>query len=189
MIIKGRFSFVNLVEPRADLSGNLKYGLQVLIPKDDTEHLKAIRKEIASAMERGVSQGRFRPEQTKSSKFKNPLRDGDEFYNDSPSGAREVCRGHYFINANNTYAPGVVDKYGRPIDDLDQVYSGCYGLVDIQFFAFNTQGNFGLGASLQNVMKQQDGDRLDGRQSAEQVFKEHVELASSAFSKYEETLD
>ena len=175
MIINGRLSFVNLFEPKADLSGNLKYNTQVLIPKSDEVTLKAVRAEIARAIEQGVSKGKFKIEQTKSAKFKNSLRDGDEYYAESPGAARESCKGHFFINVTNTKQPGVVDRFGQPVMDPDVVYSGCYGLVDVQFFPFNTNGGMGVGASLQNVMKKKDGERLDGRQSAQEAFKAYMD--------------
>lgn len=175
MITNGRLSFVNLFEPKADLSGNLKYNAQILIPKSDDAQLKAIRAEIGKAIETGVSKGKYKVEQTKSAKFKNPLRDGDEYYAESPGAARESCKGHFFINATNTKQPGVVDKFGNPVIDPDTVYSGCYGLADIQFFPFNASGSVGVGASLQNVMKKKDGERLDGRQSAQEAFKQYME--------------
>ena len=179
MIINGRLSFVNLFEPKADLSGNLKYNAQVLIPKTDEVTLKAVRAEIAKAIEQGVSKGKFKVEQTKSAKFKNPLRDGDEYYAESPGAARESCKGHFFINATNTKQPGVVDRFGNPIMDADEVYSGCYGLADVQFFPFNQSGNVGVGGSLQNVMKKKDGERLDGRQSAQEAFKQYMDDPSA----------
>lgn len=180
MIASGRLSYVNLFEPKADLSGNPKYSVQVLIPKSDESTLKAVRAEIAKAIEQGVSKGKFKLEQTKGSKFKIPLRDGDEFYQDSPCASRDCCQDHFFINANNVNQPGIVDRFGQPVINADDVYSGCYGLADIQFFPFSTSGSMGIGASLQNVMKKKDGDRLDGRLQPKDVFAQYVDPADSA---------
>ena len=80
-----------------------------------------------------------------------------------------------FINANNSERPGVVDKRCSPILDKGEVYSGCYGHVDVSFFAYRHQGNAGVGAGLNNVMKVRDGERLDNRQTAEQAFAGLVE--------------
>jgi hypothetical protein len=42
--------------------------------------------------------------------------------------------------------------------------------VDVGFFPFSRDGNRGIGCGLNNVMFVKEGERLDGRQSAEQAF-------------------
>lgn len=175
MIISGRFCYVNIMEPREDLSGNLKYSIQVLISKGDAQQIAAINAEIDRAAELGAARGKYKAPLIASPKFRRPLRDGDAFFAENPCDARDCCQGHYFINAANTRAPGVVDAHGRPMMDLGQIYSGCYGLVDVSFFPFAASGNVGIGASLQNVMKKSDGERFDGRLAPEQAFAKYIE--------------
>lgn len=55
--------------------------------------------------------------------IKLPLRDGDIERDD------EAYKGHYFINANSTTAPQIVDRAVKPILDRSEVYSGCYARV------------------------------------------------------------
>ena len=63
--------------------------------------------------------------------IKLPLRDGDVERDD------EAYKGHYFINANSKKtAPQIVDKSVKPIMDRSEVYSGCYGRVSLNFYAF-----------------------------------------------------
>lgn len=50
--------------------------------------------------------------------IKLPLRDGDIERDD------EAYKGHYFINANSTTAPQIVDRAVKPILDRSEVYSG-----------------------------------------------------------------
>ena len=67
--------------------------------------------------------------------IKLPLRDGDIERDD------EAYKGHYFINANSTTAPQIVDRAVKPILDRSEVYSGCYARVSLNFYAFNSNGN------------------------------------------------
>ena len=50
------------------------------------------------------------------------------------------------------------------------VYSGCYGRVSINFYAFNQGGNKGVGCGFQNVQKIEDGEFLSGRSRAQDDF-------------------
>lgn len=54
--------------------------------------------------------------------------------------------------------------------DQDEVYSGCYARVSINFYAFNTNGNKGIACGLNNLQKVRDGEPLGGRSSAENDF-------------------
>ena len=54
--------------------------------------------------------------------------------------------------------------------DRDEVYSGCYANVSVNFFAFNTEGNIGIGCGLGNIQKIKDGERLSGGASADDDF-------------------
>ena len=70
------------------------------------------------------------------------MRDGDTERDD------EAYKGHYFINANSTTPPQIVDKYVKPILDRNEVYSGCYARVSLNFYAFNSNGNKGVACGL-----------------------------------------
>ena len=97
--------------------------------------------------------------------MKTPLRDGDLERPDDPAYA-----GCYFINANSTEAPGIVDADCNPILDHSEVYSGVRGRVSVTFYAFNNSGNRGIAASLNNVQKWYDGEPLGTRATAEADF-------------------
>ncbi len=96
--------------------------------------------------------------------LKLPLRDGDAERDD------EAYKGAYFVNANSTTAPQIVDRAVQPILDRSEVYSGCYARVSINFYAFNTNGNKGTACSLGNIQKVRDGEPLSGRTSAADDF-------------------
>lgn len=82
----------------------------------------------------------------------------------------EAYKGHYFINANSTTPPQIVDKYVKPILDRNEVYSGCYARVSLNFYAFNSNGNKGVACGLGNIQKIRDGESLGGRSSATDDF-------------------
>src|SRR5690606_2321512 len=94
-----------------------------------------------------------------------PVRDGDEDRPDDPAYA-----GHYFINATSKIQPGIVDAKLQPITDSTEFYSGCYGRASLNFYAYNTAGNRGIAAGLNNLQKLEDGDYLGGRSRPEDDF-------------------
>ena len=66
------------------------------------------------------------------------------------------------MNASSKNQPQIVDKQVQPILDQSEVYSGCYGRVSVNFYAFNSNGNKGIACGLGNIQKIRDGERLGG---------------------------
>lgn len=131
-----RLSYFHGWEPVSINGGTEKYSVSVLIPKSDTETIAAIEKAIDMTIEEGVA--KFGGKKPNKAAIKLPLRDGDIERDD------EAYKGHYFINANSTTAPQIVDQAVQPILERSQVYSGCYARVSINFYAFNSNGNKGV---------------------------------------------
>lgn len=157
-----RLSYFHGWEPVSINGGPLRYGTTVLIPKDDTETINAINLAIDTAIEQGRT--KFGGRISSKASLKLPLRDGDAERED------EAYQGHYFLNANSRTAPQIVDRAIKPITDCDEVYSGCYARVSLTFYAFNVNGNKGIGVALGNIQKLADGEPLDGRSSAKTDF-------------------
>lgn len=158
---KARLSYVNLFQPRAQNEGQEpKYSCCVLIPKTDTATVNKIKAAIEAAKQAGAATfgGKIPPG------LKSPLRDGDT--------ERDTAeyKGHWFINASSKQKPGVVDAQVQTILDQGEVYSGMYGRVSLNFYAYNVNGNRGIAAGLQNVQKVADGEPLSGRSRAEDDF-------------------
>ena len=63
-------------------------------------------------------------------------------------------------------SPSTVQK----ILNREEVYSGCYARVSINFYAFNSNGNRGIACGLGNIQKVRDGERLSGRTDAASDF-------------------
>lgn len=180
-----RFSFMNVFTPKADLSGRMKYSCQCLIPKTDKKLIAQIEADIKQAVLKGVEKGKFKSAAiSKSPNFKDPLRDGDQYFEEAPGPAREACRGHMFFNASQTAegnAPPVkVDAYNQPIMNPEDLYSGCWGMVNGNFYAFSANGSNGVAFGLNGIMKKRDDDRLDGRENAMEAFGQYADLPDEA---------
>ncbi|WP_288686249.1 DUF2815 family protein [uncultured Catenibacterium sp.] len=130
-----RLSYFHGWEPTSINGGPERYSVSVLIPKDDKETVKAINDAVDTAIEEGIA--KFGGKKPNKAAIKLPLRDGDTERED------EAYAGHWFINANSKTAPQIVDKAVKPILDRDEVYSGCYARVSLNFYAFNSNGNKG----------------------------------------------
>lgn len=176
-----RFSFVHVFEPKENpQSGKSEYSVQIVIDKKNTQVINSIEKAINDAIEQGIASKKFSRALTNSRDFWKCLRDGDESAAEKDDGSRDYLKGCVFMNAKSSdkFPPNVVDRFGQPILRPNEFYSGCYGLAAVQFFSYG-KGKGGISASLQNIMKREDGDRLDGRVSAESAFKEFVDEDSS----------
>ena len=157
-----RLSYFHGWEPVSINGGAEKYSVSVLIPKSDTETVSAINAAIDAAIEEGVA--KFGGKKPNKAAIKLPLRDGDVERDD------EAYKGHWFINANSTTAPQIVDSQVNPILDRSDVYSGCYARVSLNFFAFNSNGNKGIACGLGNIQKVRDGEPLGGKSTAADDF-------------------
>ena len=115
-----------------------------------------------AAIEDGIA--KFGGKKPNKAALKLPLRDGDTERDD------EVYKNAYFVNANSTTAPQIVDRAVNPILDREEVYSGCYARVSINFYAYNTNGNKGIACGLGNIQKIADGEPLGGRSNAKDDF-------------------
>ena len=160
--VNTRLSYFHGWEPVSINGGAEKYSVSVLIPKSDKETLKAIEVAVDAAIEEGIA--KFGGKKPNKAAIKLPLRDGDIERDD------EAYKGHYFVNANSTTAPQIVDKSVKPILDRSEVYSGCYGRVSLNFYAFNSNGNKGVACGLGNIQKIKDGEPLGSRSSATDDF-------------------
>lgn len=164
---KCRASFLHVFTPKAvEEGGEKKYSVSLIIPKSDKKTIRAIEEAIEEAYEDGKA--KFGGKLPRS--WKNPLRDGDEERPDDPA-----YEDSYFVNANSSKKPGLVDRDREEIIDEEELYSGCYIRASLNFYAFNVSGNKGVAAGLNNIQKLADGERLSGGSSAEEDFADDYE--------------
>ncbi len=163
---KVRFSYVNVFEPRAVNGGEEKYSVTLLIPKSDGDTYQKIVEEINRTLQEAVADT-----------FKGvipanpnlPIYDGDGLRSGGEPFGPE-CKGCWVMSAKSNSAPEVVDTNCNPIMSKSEFYSGCYGRASIRFYAYNQNGNKGVGCGLGNVQKLEDGQPLDGRTTAAEDF-------------------
>ena len=161
-----RWSYANVWQPKSINGGTPKYSVSLIIPKSDTITLGKIKAAIEAAYKEGEAKlkgnGRSVPALAA---IKTPLRDGDAERPDD-----EAYANSYFVNANSTTKPGIVDADRNEIIDSSEVYSGVYGRASINFYAFNSNGNRGIACGLNNLQKIRDGEPLGGHASAAEDF-------------------
>lgn len=168
---KARLSYAKVWEAEEDDYGNFWFSSAILIPKDDRATLAKYKAIIDVLKEQAKAKyGGKIPKD-----FHTPLRDGDEEVEEKG----EAYAGHYFFNAKSKNKPGIAKPIGKGTDgkpkfqeitDTTEVYSGCYAKVSVNFYLFDTKGNKGIAAGLNNIVKVQDGDFLGGRSSVNDDF-------------------
>lgn len=143
-----RWSYANVWEPKSINGGTPKYSVSLIIPKSDTKTIAKIEAAIEAAYKEGEAKLKGTGKSVPAlSVIKTPLRDGDMERPDDPAYANA-----YFVNANATSAPGIVDADRNPILTRSAVYSGVYGRASISFYAFNSSGNKGIACGLNNLV-------------------------------------
>ena len=167
---EARLSYVHLSEKYVNpqQGGEPRFSCTLLIPKTDVATKADIDNSIKAAYEAAVVNDWKGARPT----LKNALiYDGDGVRSDgTPFGAE--CKGHWVITASSkNRKPQVVH-----ISNIDcelppqDIYSGMYARVTLNFFSFNTNGNKGIGCGLGNVLKTRDGEPLSGGASAASDF-------------------
>lgn len=175
---EARLSYVHLNEPYANPKNpgaKAKYSCTLLIPKTDTATKADIDASMKAAYEAAVVNNwkGARPQ------LKNALiYDGDGVRNDGTPFGPE-CKGHWVMTANSERKPQVVHVSNLNAELAPQdIYSGMYARVTVNFFSFSVNGNRGIGCGLGNVCKTRDGEPLSGGASAASDF-EGLEQASA----------
>ncbi|QGT99529.1 Phage protein [Candidatus Syntrophocurvum alkaliphilum] len=166
-----RWSYANIWEAKSINGGTPKFSVSLIIPKSDTKNVEKIKAAIEAAYREGEGKlkgnGKTVPPL---SAIKEPLRCGDTERPDDAAYANA-----YFINANSTSAPGIVDADRQPILERSEVYSGVYGRVSINFYAFNSNGNKGIACGLNNLQKIRDGEALGAKSRPEDDFATEID--------------
>ena len=160
-------SYLNVNEPKTPLGGGTpKYSVSLIIPKSDTVTVEKIKAAMKAAFDEGQSKLKDKngivPDYET---LKKPLRDGDK-----ERKGDDAYKNSWFVNANSTTKPGVVDGDRNPILDSSELYSGIIGRASVNFYAFNSNGNRGIACGLNNIQKLADGKPLGGHSRAEDDF-------------------
>lgn len=164
-----RFSFVNLLKPRASQQGGEeKYSVTILVPKSDVATKQRIDAAIEAAKQVGKSKtwnGVIPP------MVAIPIHDGDGVKPSDGMPFGEECKGHWVFSASTKVdqPPKIVDANMNPIINPTEVYSGMYGRIAINFGPYANAGKKGIGAYIStNVQKTRDGEPLGSSAPAAQ---------------------
>ena len=163
-----RLSFVHLFKPYAFQPGQEeKFSTTILLPKSDAATKQRIDAAIDAAKQKGARgcwNGVTPPV------VPTPIWDGDGVKQDGTEFGPE-CKGHWVFTARSSadYPPEVVDRNSNPILSASDVYSGCYGRVNVEFYAYNFNGKKGIGCTLGPVQKLRDGEALGGASAPRRI--------------------
>ncbi len=183
----GRLSYVTLAVPRlVPGSTDLRYSATILMAPDHCGQLwEAI---CAVANKRWPGEERVHP-QTKEKMMmngatmlqwltrdqgglSNPLKRGDDIYMKDPA-KNEPYRGLFAISSGvkaankngQSQQPIVLNEEGR-VMPASEIYSGCYGRLQLTIFAFPQPGqqipNRGVGVMLNSVQFARHGEKIGG---------------------------
>lgn len=156
---KVRFSYPHLFEPYAGKEGaQAKYSVTLLIPKSDKATIQKIKAALDAAKAAYLQKN---PGKKLPAQLKTVLHDGDD---ERPNGGEysEECHGCYVLEARSKNQPVLVHADKTPLTEQSELYPGCYGRAIINFYVYDTNGNKGIAAGLNGVMKLYDGEPLAG---------------------------
>ena len=165
IVIKNvRLSYCFAIKGKLNDKGQRVWSTTCLIPKNHPQ-LDAIREAIAAAKTAGAAKLGKGPS-------KSPLLDGDAKEDGAYKYSGEENRGMYMLRcANYNRAPKVVDQQKQEIFDDEELYSGCYANVVVNFYAYASAQNKGVSPGLEAIQKKSDGVRLSGgRVDVDDVF-------------------
>jgi Protein of unknown function (DUF2815). len=166
LIGKVRASYAHVFVPTSfEEGGKKKYSVSLIIPKSDTALVEKIKAAISNALAIGKQSlwGGTIPRG-----LRDPLQDGDKMRPDD-----EAYADSYFVSAKSDHKVGVNKVKGRKmvegkqklileeITDEEEFYSGCYVYASVNFYPYKTGGK-GIAASLDNILKVEDGEPLSG---------------------------
>lgn len=149
-----RFSYVSVFEPReAKNGGKPKYEISILVDKEDTATVNAIKGAIKKVYD--ANKEKLGGKALKA--LAVSWRDGDDEKPDDPTYA-----GKYYFTAKSARKVQVVDRKLNLLVDDEEFYSGCYGKAVVHFYPYDVDGNKGIAAGLDSLLKVKDGERLGG---------------------------
>ena len=119
-----RLSYVNVFKPRQIEGSDPKYSVCIMFPKTD----KVLKKLFDDAIKQTAVDDVAKWGGKVPANLKTPIHDGDEDRPDRPE-----FRGMWYFNASSTRPPQVLDEYKTEMLDPNELYSGCWARVSVNF--------------------------------------------------------
>jgi hypothetical protein len=158
-----RLSYLKVWQPEVDDEGKKFYKACLLIPKKD----KATLAKIEAATEAAIA-AKWGTKKPKG--LRTPLRDGDDD-KDAPEFENMM-----FLNCKSARKPGLLDASREEILDEDELYSGAWGKVSINFYAYDRPDGKGVAVGLNAIQKLKDDDNLSGGGWSKDDFEEEDDI-------------
>ena len=158
-----RLSYLKVWQPEADESGRKFYKACLLIPKKDKATLAKIEKAVNAAIA-----AKWPGKAPKGLKL--PLRDGD----DEKDG--QEFENMMFLNCKSVRKPGLLNASREEILDEDEVYSGAWGKVSLNFYAYERPDGKGVAVGLNAIQKLKDDENLSGGRWSADDFEDEDEI-------------
>lgn len=151
--IKGRLSFEHVFKPSSTDNSEPAYSATILLPKDDSQiaKIRAVIQEVAKERWKDKAPAILR---NLIAENKINLRDGDNKDYDG-------YEGMMYVTARNSVRPTVVDRKCAPVAEEDGiVYSGCYIVARVEFWAQDNKQGKRINGKLLGIQFVKDGDRF-----------------------------
>ncbi len=164
-------SYPNLFEPRGYDGSEPKYSAALVM---EPAGLTALKNAIVA-----VAKERF------GDKTRTILQGNPPIHNEEQALLKGYPEGTVFINAKSTRAPGIVSRYADPktgkptiiTEDMAtepegsfEMYPGVQVKAYVSVYAYDRNGNRGIAFGLEGLQRWDEGDRLDGRIAASDLF-------------------
>lgn len=123
-----------------------------------------------------------------------PIRDGDNPAESEALANADQLKGCYFLNTNNHFRqPHIIGPMGKAVDPEtltpDDIYSGAYYRVMLEFWYYDKAGNKGISTSVAAVMKTKDGENLGAGTSSIEAAGAFEDFSGEAASMFTEDAD
>lgn len=167
-----RLSYCNVfqaIPPTSDPTGEPKFSVTVLVPKSNAAAKASMDAAVNAAIEGGVV-SRWNGVRPPVPAICIHDGDGARPSDGQPFGAE--CKGCWVFKASckADRPPFLVDRQVQKIINPAEIYSGCWGNVNVTFFPYSNAGKKGIGCALNGIQKTRDDEPLVNRVTAEEAF-------------------
>jgi hypothetical protein len=147
-----------------------KFGMTILIPKDD----KATLAKIEAARETAIN---LKFPGKRPAKIDTTLHDGDLPRPSNGEEFGEECKGHWVMAVASKFKPKILDRDSNEIIDPAECGSGDYFKVSLNAYGYDFSGKRGVSFGLGNVLFWDRGQSLGGTSRAEDDFSDDLPKA------------